>query len=244
MRIRRDGFELDIDVDLAGGLGPIVLLGPNGSGKSTVAHALAGLLPLDEGRVSLDDVVLENTSDRVYVPPEERSIGVIFQDLALFPHLSALENAAFPLRARGVPRARALAQASELLNELGLTDPVHQRARPGRLSGGQAQRVALARALIHRPRMLLLDEPTSSLDVGAQARIRDLLARILSGFDGITVLITHDPVEAMTLGRWLIVLENGRVLQEGTPQDLREHPGSPYVADLVGANPSADDGRR
>jgi len=222
--LTRGTFDLDVSVGAENGT-TLAVLGPNGSGKSTILAALAGLVA--GARVTLDGV--ETTGD---TPP---SIGVVFQDLRLFPTMSALENAAFPLRARAVPRAEARALAADALTGLGLPADRHL-VRPGELSGGESQRVALARALITEPRLLLLDEPTSALDITARGQIRSLLARILAGRPGVCVLVTHDPVEAMTLGDQILVLENGRLTQTGTPAQIREAPRSPYAADLVGVN--------
>jgi molybdate transport system ATP-binding protein len=145
-----------------------------------------------------------------------------------------LENVAFGLRARGSPRASARARAREMLERVGLEDVA--RARPRALSGGQAQRVALARALATDPRLLLLDEPLSAMDAGARAELRRGLSRHLAAFPGTCLVITHDPIEAMTLGDKLVVLEAGRVVQSGTPEELSSHPRSRYVADLLGLN--------
>lgn len=180
----------------------------------------------------LEGAVLDD--DRTHVPVEARPIGVVFQDLLLFPHLSALENVAFPLRSRGVSRSLARRRASELLEHLGVAE--RASARPPELSGGEAQRVALARALANRPDLLLLDEPLSSLDVSARRRIRDLLRRELAGFPGVRVLVTHDPVEAMTMADRMVLLEAGRVTQVGSPEEIRATPRTPYAAELVGVN--------
>ena len=213
----------------------VALLGPNGSGKSTVVGCLAGLLLPDEGTVILDGRTMDDSRGRKHVPPEERPIGVVFQDGLLFPHLSAVENVAFPLRARGVVAPEARTRAHELLERLGF--PVARAdARPRDLSGGEAQRVAIARALIHEPRLLLMDEPTSSLDVRARSELRPLIHATLNGFEGVRILITHDPVEALTLADRIVVLEDGWVTQSGTPEDLRNAPRTPYVANLVGLN--------
>ena len=210
----------------------VALLGPNGSGKSTIVSAVAGLAPSVEGWIELEGAVLDG--DGTHVAPEERPIGVVFQDLLLFPHLSAVENVAFPLRARGVPRSDASARAAELLARLG--DGARAEARPRDLSGGEAQRVALARALIAEPTLLLLDEPLSALDVGARARVRDLIREELARFEGVRIVVTHDPVEAATLADRLVLLEDGRVTQIGSPEEVRTSPRSRYAADLVGLN--------
>ncbi|MDQ1491622.1 MAG: molybdate transport system ATP-binding protein [Actinomycetota bacterium] len=210
------------------------LLGPNGAGKTTLLRILAGLLVPDEGRVVLDGRVLDDTATGEHVPAEARPVGVVFQNYVLFPHLSALENVAFGLRARGVPKAEARARASEWLDRVGLSE--FRTSKPKQLSGGQAQRVALARALATEPRLLLLDEPLAALDASTRLETRRELRRQLDGYDGVRVLVTHDPMEAIALAERLVVLEAGHISQSGTPQEISERPRSRYVADLVGVN--------
>jgi molybdate transport system ATP-binding protein len=230
---RRGTFEIRAAFAAAAGE-TVALLGPNGAGKSTLVATIAGLEPPDGGSVTLDGRTLDDAAANVHVPPERRPIGVVFQDLLLFPHLSALENAAFPLRARGATRSAARARAAELLERLGAGHRVG--ARPRDLSGGEAQRIALARALVAEPSLLLLDEPLSALDVGSRARVRDLLGEELRRFPGVRVLVTHDPVEASILADRLVLLEDGVVTQVGTPEEVRTAPRSRYAADLVGLN--------
>jgi molybdate transport system ATP-binding protein len=226
---------LDLRVELSVSDGELVtVLGPNGAGKTTLLRALAGLVPLAEGQVILDGAVLENAASGIFVPPERRPIGVVFQDYLLFPHLSALDNIAFGLRCHAMRTKDARRQAQEWLERVGLSE--YGDARPVELSGGQAQRVALARALAVRPRMLLLDEPLSALDVQTRAELRRTLRRNLEAFGGIRLLVTHDPLEAMVLATRVVVLEDGRVVQSGTPTEITERPRSPYVADLAGVN--------
>ena len=213
----------------------VALLGPNGAGKSTVVDCLAGLLDPDEGRVSLDGETWVDVAAGRSLPSSRRPIGVVFQNGLLFPHLSATENVAFPLRAHGTDSATAHGAATALLTRLGFP-AIRADARPDALSGGEAQRVALARALIHEPRLLLLDEPTASLDVRARSELRPLIRSILDGFEGIRVLITHDPVEAMTVADRIVVMEDGAITQRGKPEELRNAPRTAYVADLVGVN--------
>jgi molybdate transport system ATP-binding protein len=227
--------QLQLDVDLTVATGElVVLLGPNGAGKTTLLRALAGLVPLDRGRVVLDGRVLEDAAAGEWVPTEQRPIGFVFQDYLLFPHLSALENVAFGLRARGLGRAEARRRARAWLDRVGLA--AHAGARPRALSGGQAQRVALARAMVADPRLLLLDEPLAALDAATRSEVRRDLRRHLASFDGTRLLVTHDPLEAVALADRLVVLEGGRVTQTGSPAEVSAQPRSRYVAELVGVN--------
>jgi len=226
---------LDLDVELHAEAGEVVaLLGPNGAGKSTVLRCLAGLAPVDSGRISIDGVVVDDPADDVFVEPEDRPTGFVFQDYVLFDHLSVLENVAYGVRARGAGRGRARQSANEWLERFDLAD--HARRRPGALSGGEAQRVALARALATNPRLLLLDEPLAALDAGTRATVRRDLRRHLETFDGMRVVVTHDPVDAHALADRVVVLETGRVVQAGTLAEVTSHPRTRYVADLVGVN--------
>ena len=230
--VRRDAFDVTAKFE-ARAQETLALLGPNGSGKSTLVAVIAGLLPPTSGTVELDGVLLDDAPG-TRAPPEERPIGVMFQDLLLFPHLSALENVAFPLRARGIERSHARQEARSLLDRLGLSD--RAGARPGDLSGGEAQRVALARALVGRPSLLLLDEPLSALDAGTRVHVRELVRDELAAFPGIRLIVTHDPVEASVLADRLVLLERGRVTQTGTPEEIRNEPRTRWAADLVGLN--------
>ncbi|MGZ4120349.1 MAG: ABC transporter ATP-binding protein [Actinomycetota bacterium] len=233
--VRCAAGDFAVDASIAAEKGrPVALVGPNGAGKTTVLRALAGLLAIDHGSVTLDETVLDDTEKRLHVPARARSVGVVFQDRALFGHLTVLENVAFGLRARGMRRSTARDRARAQLEQLGVGHLAP--ARPARLAGGEAQRVAIARALAHEPRLLLLDEPLSSLDVRARGEIRALLRRVLSAFDGVSVVVTHDPVDAMTLADDIVVLEAGRVTQSGTAAEIRAAPRTPYAAELVGLN--------
>jgi molybdate transport system ATP-binding protein len=231
--VRLGALTLDVALEAERGQ-TVVLLGPNGAGKTTVLRVIAGLLALDEGSVAVDGHVLDDPAVGAWVPTERRPIGYVFQDHALFPHLSALENVAFGLRARGVRRRDARDRALLSLERVGMA--AHAADRPSALSGGQAQRVALARALVLEPRVLLLDEPLSALDASTRVDTRRELRRHLEAHEGARVVVTHDPVDAMTLGDRVVVLEAGRVVQAGPLAELRERPRSRYVADLVGVN--------
>lgn len=210
------------------------LLGPNGAGKTTLVRALAGLTALHTGHVTLDGVVLDRPSTRVFVAPEQRRVGVVFQDYSLFTHLTAEENVAFGPRCRGVAKVDARRRARELLEGMELADVAN--VRPGQLSGGQAQRVALARALATEPRMLLLDEPMAALDAATRPLMRQQLRRHLGAFDGPTVVVTHDPVDAAALADRLVIVETGRVVQQGTLREVAAHPRTAFVAELMGLN--------
>lgn len=230
VRVKRDSFTLDVTLTAAAGE-TVAVLGPNGAGKTTLLRALAGLDDM-EGRVTLDGEVLEDTRRGVHVPAERRHAGLVFQDHVLFPHLSVVENVAFGLRAQRRPRAAAVAR--QWLDEAGLGDRAD--ALPRALSGGQAQRVALLRALATEPKLLLLDEPLSALDVSIRAEVRRELTRQLASFNGVRLLVTHDPLEAIALADKLVVLEHGSVVQSGTPADVTARPRSRFVADLAGVN--------
>ena len=240
VRLAVGGLDLDAGVEAAAGE-PVVLVGPNGAGKTTLLRALAGLVPLSGGRVVLDGEVVDDPEASRWTPPEQRSIGCVFQNYLLFPHLDALDNVAFGPRCRGAPKAQARAHARSWLERLGLSEVAGER--PGSLSGGQAQRVALARALAIDPRLLLLDEPLAALDASARGEVRADLRRHLSTFDGACLLVTHDPIEALVLGRHLVVLEGGRVTQQGPASEVADAPRSPWVAELVGVNLLRGQGR-
>ena len=227
--------SLGLAADLSVGAGELVaVLGPNGAGKSTLLRCLAGLLPIDEGSVVVDGVTLDEPSLATFVPAEQRPVGMVFQDYLLFPNLTAVENVAFGLRSGGTPRRHAREVALTWLERVGLAD--HAELRPDALSGGQAQRVAVARALARQPRVLLLDEPLAALDVSVRGDLRRDLRRHLDSFDGMSVLVTHDPVDAYALADRVVILESGVITQQGPLTEVTAHPRSQYVAELVGLN--------
>jgi molybdate transport system ATP-binding protein len=229
--VRRPGYTLD--VHLAAERGDVVaVIGPNGAGKSTLVRAIAGVVGLDDGRVVCDGETWDGPGTQVEA--RRRRVGVVFQDGLLFPHLSALDNVAYGPRSRGVRRRDAQAAARGWLDRLGVGDLAERR--PGRLSGGQAQRVAIARALATEPRLLLLDEPLSSLDVGVAMALRVELVHHLAAFGGVTLLVTHDALDALTVANRVLVIDDGRVAQTGTPQEVARRPATEHVARLVGLN--------
>jgi len=226
---------LTLDAELAVADREVVaVVGPNGAGKTTLLRAIGGLIEIGAGRVALDGVVLEDTVNHIHVPPEKRPVGVVFQDYLLFPHLSALENVAFGLRGQGRSRAEIRELSRDWLERVGMG--AMAGSRPRGLSGGQAQRVALARALARQPRLLLLDEPLSAVDLASRADLRRLLRHALSSYDGTRLLVTHDPLEAAAVADRLVVLEGGRIVQDGPVAEVTARPRSRWVADMVGLN--------
>jgi ABC-type sulfate/molybdate transport systems ATPase subunit len=223
--------SLDLDVSLEIGAGCLALTGPSGAGKTTVLRIAAGLRRPASGTVVCGDDVWLDTSRGLSLPPERRHCGVLFQDYALFPHLGARENVAYPLRR--LPRAQRRARAEEMLDRFGLL--ARAGARPHELSGGERQRVALARALAVDPRALLLDEPLSALDAHTRASARRTLAATLRDAGVPALLVTHDFAEAALLAGAVAVIDRGRIVQRGTPAQLATAPASAFVADLTGA---------
>ncbi|MGW6441591.1 ABC transporter ATP-binding protein [Lentzea sp. NPDC055074] len=231
LRVTRGNFDLALDLTIAPGE-VVALLGPNGAGKSTALRALAGLSPLTSGSITLGESTWDGPD--AFLHPEDRPVGVVFQDYLLFAHMSALENVAFGLRARGTRRAEARARAATWLDRVGLAE--YAQRKPRGLSGGQAQRVALARALATGPSLLLLDEPLAALDASTRLQVRSELGKHLAEFGGHTLLVTHDPLDAMVLADRLVILEHGRAVQQGTPSEVARQPRTDYVANLVGLN--------
>jgi molybdate transport system ATP-binding protein len=240
--VLRGSLDLQVDLGVADGE-VLAVLGPNGAGKSTLLRVLAGLLAPDGGRVAVDGAPWDDVAAGTHLPAHRRPLGVVFQDALLFPHLSVGENVAFGLRTRGVRKPARQAAAAEWLARVGL-DGFGDR-RPAQLSGGQAQRAALARALVGDPALLLLDEPLSALDARTRLVVRAELRRHLAAFAGSTVLVTHDPVDAMALADRVVVVEDGRVVQTGTPDEVNRRPRTDYVARLAGLSllPGTGDGR-
>ncbi|WP_394619784.1 ABC transporter ATP-binding protein [Lentzea sp. JNUCC 0626] len=231
LRVTRGTFDLELDLAIAPGE-VVALLGPNGAGKSTALRALAGLSPLTSGSITLGESTWDG--DGAFLHAEQRPIGVVFQDYLLFAHMTALENVAFGLRARGTRRVEARAEAARWLDRVGLAE--FAQRKPRALSGGQAQRVALARALATGPSLLLLDEPLAALDASTRLQVRTELGRHLAEFGGHTLLVTHDPLDAMVLADRLVILEHGRAVQQGPPAEVARQPRTDYVANLVGLN--------
>jgi molybdenum ABC transporter ATP-binding protein len=221
-RLRAYRLELSFDVAAE----TVALVGPSGAGKSSVLRAVAGLLTPDEGHVRLGGETWLDRGSGIDVPAEQRRVGLVFQDYALFPHLSVESNVAFGAREPGL--------VDDLLERFGIGKLA--RERPGRLSGGERQRVALARALAREPGVLLLDEPLSALDAHTKASVRAELHELLAGLGLPTLLVTHDFEDAAALAGRIGVLVDGRLLQIGTPEELVATPSDPFVASFTGAN--------
>ncbi len=230
-RLREFPLEIAFEVKPAETL---VIIGPSGCGKTTTLNIIAGLVEPDEGRVRLGEQLLCDTASRASLPTEKRHVGYVFQDFALFPHMTVYENVAYGLRSRKRSKAEIPSKVNEALILLGIG---HLRdRRPGNLSGGERQRVALARAIACDAEILLLDEPLGSLDAQTRNHVRGELRRMLQVVGRIAIMVTHDYVDALTFGDQICVLDRGRVLQTGARNQLLHHPKSQFVANLTGVN--------
>ncbi|MBE1489961.1 ABC transporter ATP-binding protein [Plantactinospora soyae] len=221
------GHDALTDLDLTVRSGEfIALLGPSGCGKSTALNCLAGLLPLTRGSIWSDDTRLDT------VPAERRGFGMVFQNYALFPHMSVRRNIAFGLQMRRLPRAEVRRRTEEAIRLVRLEE--HATKLPGQLSGGQQQRVAIARAVVLEPSLVLMDEPLSNLDAKLRLEMRTEIRRLHQSLGLTTVYVTHDQEEALSLADRLVVLRAGRVQQIGTPEELHTRPVNWHVADFMG----------
>ena len=207
----------------------LILVGPSGCGKSTALRMVAGLEHVSDGTISIGDRVVND------VPPKERDIAMVFQNYALYPHMTVEKNLGFGLRRRRMPRDDVRARVDEVSRMLGLEDLL--RRRPGQLSGGQRQRVAMGRALVREPEVFLLDEPLSNLDAKLRVQMRSELKRLHDRIGVTTIYVTHDQVEAITLGERIAVLSEGVLQQVGPPQDVYDHPANVFVAGFIGSPP-------
>ena len=224
--------EFSVDVELQVGRETLVIVGPSGCGKTTTLRMLAGLLNPSTGRISLEGRTLFDSENAVALPPERRSVGVVFQNYALFPHLSVAANVGYGLR--GLTKADRDRRVAQALQRVRITPLAH--ARPATLSGGEQQRVAVARALVTEPRMLLLDEPLSALDVQNRAHLRRELAGLLQELAIPTIVVTHDLADAEVLADRIAVMDRGRIVQAGSPQEVISRPANAFVAQFTGTN--------
>ena len=213
----------------------LCLVGPNGSGKTTTLNVVAGLSPPDEGTVLIDDVIMDGQDGRrtVHVNPSERKIGYVFQDYALFPHMTVRQNISYGLRARHIAKREVQERTQGLLEFVGLLD--HSEHYPYQLSGGQKQKTALARALAIEPEILLLDEPLAALDLRTRESLRVELKRILGSLEVTSIYVTHELAEAYEVSDRIAVMGPGRIEQTGSREEVFSKP-NPYVAQFLGRN--------
>lgn len=226
--------DITLRVDLSFGPGVTALVGPSGAGKTTLLRLAAGLTRPDQGIIRLGGELLDDAARRFHLPPGRRGVSVVFQEYALFPHLSVAENVAYGLRARRVAGPERRRRVAEMLDRLGIGALAGER--PARLSGGQRQRVALARALVLDPRALLLDEPLAALDVQTRASVRHELRAMLTGLPIPTLLVTHDYADALVFRERIVIMDAGQVVQDGSHAGLLTHPRTRFVADFTGVN--------
>jgi iron(III) transport system ATP-binding protein len=210
----------------------LTLLGPSGCGKTTTLRCIAGLERPDAGEVVIDGRTVVSVDKGIFVPPDKRGIGMVFQSYALWPHLSVYGNVAYPLRMRRTPRREIRPAVLAALGTVGLADYADRSATT--LSGGQQQRVALARALVARPRVLLLDEPLSNLDARLRADLRTELRSLRTRIEATSIYVTHDQTEALTLSDRIVVMSGGRAHQLGPPPEIYGRPRTRFVADFMG----------
>lgn len=204
----------------------VTFLGPSGCGKSTALNIIAGLIPASEGEIAIDGQRID------HLPPERRGFGMVFQNYALFPHMTVFGNIAFGLRLRRRPAAEIRRRVQEMLALVQL--PGFEDRYPGQLSGGQQQRIAIARSLVLHPRLLLLDEPLSNLDAKLRIEMRAEIKRIHTDLGLTSIYVTHDQTEALSLSDWIVVMRDGILVQAGTPQEIHDHPRNLFVADFMG----------
>jgi iron(III) transport system ATP-binding protein len=212
----------------------VALLGPSGCGKTTLLRAIAGLDHPDQGRILLGDRLFFDSATGAEVPAEKRNLGLVFQSYALWPHKTVFENVAYPLQLRKVPPSEIRERSLKALRDIGLEGK--EDRYPHQLSGGQQQRVALARAIVYSPQLLLLDEPLSNLDAKLREEARIWLRELIERLDISAICVTHDQVEAMSMADRVLLLDRGRVEQEGTPEEIYDSPRTLFAAEFMGSN--------
>lgn len=211
------------------------LLGPSGSGKTTLLRCVAGLERPDKGRIIIGDKVVYDAEKRIFIPPKDRDVAMVFQNYALYPHMKVFDNIAFPLKIRKYPMSEIKKRVHEVAMLLRIDDLLDRY--PRQLSGGQQQRVALARALVRNPKVFLMDEPLSNLDAKLRVYMRAELKKLQKDLKITTIYVTHDQVEAMTMADRIAVINEGRVQQIGTPDELYHKPSNIFVAGFIGSPP-------
>jgi iron(III) transport system ATP-binding protein len=221
------------DVSFEVGAGEMVtLLGPSGCGKTTTLRLVAGLERPDKGRIAVSGMPVVETTDGIFVPPHRRNLGMVFQSYAVWPHMTVLENVAYALEGRGLPKAQMRSLAHEALATVQLS---HLADRPApRLSGGQQQRVAIARAIVGKPKALLFDEPLSNLDAKLRGEMRTELSRLQRQIGLSSIYVTHDQAEALAISDWIIVMKDGRIIERGRPTQIYRYPQHIFTAQFIG----------
>jgi len=212
-----------------------VLLGPSGCGKTTTLRMIAGLEEPTAGEIYIGDELVASPEKDIFVPPRDRDVAMVFQNYALYPHMTVFENIAFPLKLRKVPEEEIKRKVKEVAELLGIGELLNRK--PRELSGGQRQRVALGRAIVREPKVFLLDEPLSNLDAKLRVRMRGELKKLQHKLGVTTVYVTHDQVEAMTMGDRIAILNVGKLQQVGTPDDVYMKPQNKFVAGFIGSPP-------
>jgi multiple sugar transport system ATP-binding protein len=210
----------------------LTILGPSGCGKTTTLRMIAGLEEPDQGMIKLDDRVVFSRNDGVVIPPEARHLGLIFQSYALWPHMTVAKNITLALKEQKISKDEILNRLKNALEMVQLTG--YAERYPSELSGGQQQRVAVARLIALRPTILLMDEPLSNLDAKLRTEMRASLKRLHRDLNATTVYVTHDQIEALTLSDRVIIMNEGRIMQEGSPYDIYHHPANIFVAEFIG----------
>lgn len=209
----------------------VSFLGPSGCGKTTTLRMLAGLERNTHGRISIEGIVLSDAAAGIFIPPEKRRIGMVFQSYAVWPHMNVFDNVAYPLKVAKTPAGEIKKRVTEILSIVEM-DGLHERM-PNQLSGGQQQRVALARGLVMEPRVLLLDEPLSNLDAKLREKMRGDIRAIQKRLGLTVVYVTHDQIEANTMSDRMVIMKDGSIVQTGTPQEVKAHPINEFVADFI-----------
>jgi molybdate transport system ATP-binding protein len=227
---RADSAEFSIDLEFQAGAGVTVLFGPSGSGKTLTLDTIAGFVRPDEGRILLEDEILFDAASGVHLPPQARNCGYVFQNYALFPNMTLRQNLEFAAERR--PRLERHRRVNEMLDRFRLGEAAGRR--PHEVSGGQRQRCSIARALIGAPRLLLLDEPTQGLDAPLRGDFYEVLRQVRADFKTPMLLVTHDLDECFELGEEMLILQNGRIVQNGTPRAILDQPANLDVARLLG----------
>lgn len=210
----------------------LTLLGPSGCGKTTTLMSIAGLHGIDDGEIHVGGVTYTSAKDKLFMPPEKRDIGMVFQSYAIWPHMTVAQNVAYPLEIRKLDRGEIDDRVADVLRLVGLGDMAGKLAT--QLSGGQQQRAALARAIVSRPRLLLFDEPLSNLDLKLREQMRIELKRIQNEVGITSVYVTHDQAEALVMSDEIIVMSKGRIEQKGGPHEIYAHPVNRYVSNFIG----------